>query len=152
MQIDDVDRRLLRYYQADPSLSAAALAETAGLTRAACWRRLEKLRAAGVIRGVHAVIDWAALGYAVEVSLRVAVDKTQPGAFDAVVARARKIPEVVEIQTFLGRVDLRLSVRARDMAHYQQIYHDRILTLPHIADIEGLMRVATLKDDESLPL
>ena len=50
MQIDDIDRRVLRYYQADPSLSAAALAEAAGLTRAAAWRRLERMRADGVIR------------------------------------------------------------------------------------------------------
>lgn len=152
MQIDDIDRRVLRYYQADPSLSAAALAEAAGLTRAAAWRRLERMRAEGVILGVHGVIDWRKLGYTVEVSLRVAVDKTQPGAFDAVIARAREIPEVIEIQTFLGRVDLRLSVLARDMSHYQEIYRDRILTLPHIADIEALTRVATIKEDESLPL
>lgn len=152
MQIDDIDRRVLRYYQADPSLSAAALAEAAGLTRAAAWRRLERMRAEGVIPGVHGVIDWRKLGYTVEVSLRVAVDKTQPGAFDAVIARAREIPEVIEIQTFLGRVDLRLSVLARDMSHYQEIYRDRILTLPHIADIEALTRVATIKEDESLPL
>jgi len=59
---------------------------------------------------------------------------------------------VVEIQTFLGRVDVRLYVIARDMAHYQQLYRDRILALPHIAELEALMTVATLKNDESLPL
>ena len=47
------------------------------------------------------------------------------------------------IQTFLGRVDVRLSVIARDMPHYQTIYRKQILTLPHIADIEALMHVAT---------
>lgn len=152
MQVDDQDRRLLRQYQADPTLSAAALAELAGMTRATCWRRLEKLSAAGIIRGRRAVIDWQKLGYEVEVSLRITLDKTQARAFDTVIAQARDIPEVIEIQTFLGRVDLRLSVIARDMRHYQEIYRSRILTLPHIADIEALMRVATLKQSESLPL
>lgn len=152
MQVDDQDRRLLRQYQADPSLSAAGLAEVAGLTRAACWRRLERMQAAGIITGLRAVIDWRALGYEVEVSLRLTLDKAQPNAFDEVIARAREIPEVIEIQTFLGRVDLRLSVIARDMAHYQELYRSRILTLPHLAEIEALMRVATIKQDESLPL
>lgn len=152
MQIDDMDRRLLRYYQADPGISAAALAQLCGLTRAACWRRLERLRSGGVIRGLRGVIDWRKLGYGVEVSLRVSVDKTSQGSVDAVIAKARKIPEVVEIQTFLGRVDLRLSVRAKDMQHYQRIYRDHILTLPHIADIEALVRVATIKEDENLPI
>ncbi|MFT4962274.1 MAG: Lrp/AsnC family transcriptional regulator, partial [Paracoccaceae bacterium] len=99
-----------------------------------------------------AVIDWAALGYAVEVSLRVTLDKTQPRAFDEFVAAARLIPEVLEIQTFLGRVDVRLSVIARDMAQYQTIYRGRILTLPHIADIEALMHIARLKSNEALPI
>ena len=152
MQIDDIDRRILRQYQADPTLGAAALAERAGLTRAACWRRLERLREAGVIRGLRAAIDWATLGYAVEVSLRITLDKSVPNAFDIVQARAREIPEVIEMQTFLGRVDLRLSVLARDMADWQRIYRERILTLPHIAEIEPLMRVATIKEDARLPL
>jgi len=84
--------------------------------------------------------------------LRVTLDKTQPRAFEDFTEQARRIPEVVEIQSFLGRVDLRLSVIARDMPHYQHIYRTAILTLPHIADIEALMHVARLKSDEVLPL
>ena len=110
------------------------------------------LSAAGVIRGRHAVIDWRALGWAVEVSLRFTLDKTHPRAFDEFLDAARKVPEVIEIQTFLGRVDVRLNVIARDMGHYQEIYRDRILTLPHIADIESLMLVSTIKRTGSLPL
>ena len=47
---------------------------------------------------------------------------------------------------------MRLNVIARDMAHYQQIYRERILTLPHIADIEALMHIANIKRAEGLPL
>ena len=92
------------------------------------------------------------LQYSVEVSLRFTLDKTQPRAFDEFLAAARLVPEVLEIQTFLGRVDVRLSVIARDMAQYQHIYRTRILTLPHIADIEALMHVARIKSDEALPI
>ncbi len=152
MQVDDIDRRLLRQLQADPNLPMAGLAERAGLSSAACGRRLEKLREAGVFHGVQSVINWAALGYSVQVSLRVTLDKTYARAFDEFLPEARKIPEVIEIQTFLGKVDLRLAVLARDMAHYQDIYRTRILTLPHIADIEALMHVAEIKKSETLPL
>ncbi|SHK87194.1 Lrp/AsnC family transcriptional regulator [Roseovarius marisflavi] len=150
--LDDTDRRILRHYQHDPKLGPADLAELAGVTPATCARRLDKMQASGVIRANRAVIDWRALGYEVEVSLRITLDKTQPRAFDEFMQDARKVPDVVEIQTFLGRVDLRLSVIARDMAHYQQIYRSAILTLPHIADIEALMHVARIKSDEALPL
>ena len=122
------------------------------MTPATCARRLERMQQDGVIRANRAVIDWRALGYEVEVSLRITLDKTQPRAFDEFIEAARNVPEVIEIQTFLGRVDLRLSVIARDMAHYQQLYRSAILTLPHIADIEALMHVARIKSDEVLPL
>ncbi|MGR3493915.1 Lrp/AsnC family transcriptional regulator [Citreimonas sp.] len=150
--LDDTDRRILRQLQSTPEGRAAEIAERAGVTPATYGRRIERLRAAGILRGVRGVIDWQALGYAVEVSLRVTLDKTQPRAFDAFIEAARAVPEVLEIQTFLGQVDARLSVIARDMAHYQQLYRDRLLTLPHIADIEALMHVARVKANETLPL
>lgn len=150
--LDDVDRRLLRYWQAEPSLSPGELAQRCGLTPGKAGRRISRMEEEGIIQGLGRVVNWTALGYAVEVSLRVTLDKTQGNAFDVFLAEARQVPEVIEVQTFLGRVDLRLSIIARDMAHYQQIYRSRILTMPHIADIEALMHVARIKDDETLPL
>lgn len=150
--LDDIDRRLLRLMQADPALAPPDLAEAAGLTPGRATRRLDRLRAEGVIMGQEAIIDWRKLGYALHVSLRFTLDKTAPRAFDEFIAAARDVPEVIEIQTFLGRVDVRLSVIARDLTDYQRLYRGHILTLPHIADIESLMTVAVVKSDEALPL
>lgn len=150
--LDSDDRRILRHLQADPALSATDLADLCNLPARSCARRIERMKEAGIIQGQEAVIDWTALGYTVEVSLRFTLDKTQARAFDEFLAAARQVPEVLEIQTFVGRVDVRLSVIARDLAHYQQLYRDRILTLPHIADIEALMHIARVKSNESLPV
>lgn len=150
--LDDMDRRILRQWQAEPSLSPSELSERCGASVAKINRRQLRLQDAGVIKGIEAVIDWTALGYAVEVSLRITLDKTIPRAFDDFIESARGVAEVIEIQTFLGRVDVRLSVVARDMPHYQHIYRSGILTLPHISDIEALMMVAQIKSNESLPL
>lgn len=152
MQFDDTDRRILRHHLAEPALSRADLATRAGVTVATLWRRLERLTEAGVIRPARAVIDWRKLGYEVEVSLRFTLDKTNPRAFDEFIAAAREVPEVVGIETFLGRVDVRLNVIARDMAHYQEVYRARILSLPHISELDALMLIATIKDSEGMPL
>jgi Lrp/AsnC family transcriptional regulator len=138
--------------QADPSLTVPELAALAGVTAGQAARRLDRMTDQGLIRGQTAVIDWAKLGYPLQVSLRVTLDKTVPSAFDAFLAAAREVAEVLEIQTFLGRVDVRLVLVARDLKHYQTLYRDRILALPHIADIEALMDVAAVKSDERLPL
>lgn len=152
MHIDDTDRRILRHHLADPGAPRAALADRAGVTPATLGRRLDRLRAGGVIRAERAIIDWRKLGYEVEVSLRFTLDKTDPRAFDEFIAAARKVPEVTAIETFLGRVDVRLNVIARDMGHWQDIYRHRILTLPHIAEVEALMLVSTIREGEALPI
>lgn len=150
--LDDLDRRLLRLLQADPARGVPDLADATGLTPARVTRRMDRLRQDGVLIGSHVVINWAALGYAVSVSLRITLDKTVSRAFDDFITAARQVPEVIEIQTFLGRVDVRLSLIAKDLPDYQRIYRTQVLTLPHIADIEALMTVASVKSDESLPL
>ena len=152
MQVDDVDRRILRHLQEDGGLTMGELAARAGLSSGACWRRVEKLEAGGVIEGREVVLDYRAMGYAVEVFLRITLDKTVGNAFDAFIAAARDIPEVGGIQTLLGRVDIRMDVRARDLAHYQEIYKERILALPHISDVESLMLIAEVKNTETLPI
>jgi Lrp/AsnC family transcriptional regulator len=116
MQIDDTDRRILRQLLADPGVAVADLADRAGVTAAT------GLAAAGAAEGNRrpdrpSVIDWRKLGWAVEVSLRFTLDKTNPVRSTSFLDAARAVPEVIEIQTFLGRVDLRLNVIARDMGH-----------------------------------
>ena len=150
--LDDLDRRILRYLQAEPDMPLSDLAERAATTPSVASRRLSRMRSDETIVSKTVLIDWAALGYEVEVSLRVTLDKTQPRAFDAFIDAARDVQEVIEIQTFLGRVDVRLSVVARDMADYQQVYRDRILTLPHIAEVEALMHVARIKTNAGVPI
>jgi Lrp/AsnC family transcriptional regulator len=150
--LDETDRRILRSLLSDPDAPPAELSDRAGVTQATWVRRIERMTRAGAIRGQHAVPGWAELGYAVTVSLRVTLDKADPGAFDRFLAAAREVPEVTEIQTFLGRVDVRLAVLARDMEDYRRVYHDRILTLPHIADIEALLDVSRVTTRQVPPI
>ena len=86
------------------------------------------------------------------IAVKKILDKTYPKAFQDFLNAARQIHQVIEIQTFLGRVDVRLSIVARDMSDYRRLYQDEILNLPHIAELEALMHVATLKISEELPL
>lgn len=150
--LDDESRAILRQFQANPGLTVPELAALVRMTPARITRRLDRLQEDGVIKGQEAVINWQALGYTVHVALRITLDKTVAQAFDEFMTAARQVPEVLEVQTFLGRVDVRLALIARDLQDYQRIYRADILTLPHIADIEALMTVATVKRDEALPL
>lgn len=150
--LSNLDKRLVRHIMNDPDAGTQLLAERVGMSTTACWRKIEKLQEMGVIRGFIFDIDWKKLGYELEVSLRITLDKTQSDAFEVFISRARKINEVNEIQTFLGRVDVRLNILARDLAHYQSIYRDQILNLPYISEIEALMLISDIKRTEVLPI
>lgn len=150
--LDEECRKILRHWQRDAGQKPSQLAQALGMSLPRLTRRMDEMRANGVLRGQKARIDWKKLGFAVEVSLRITLDKTQSRAFDEFMEAARLVAQVTEMQTFLGRVDVRLTVIARDMADYQQLYRDQILTLPHIADIEALMQVAQVFEREVLPL
>lgn len=150
--LDDLERRLLRLMQDDADLPIAEVARQAGASAGACWRRINRMQQDGIIMGKSVEIDWRRLGLEVCVFLRVTLDKTAPRAFDQFLAAARQVHEVNSLQTLIGRVDLRMDVRARDLAHYHAIYRDKILALPHIAEIEALMLISELKNTESLPL
>ncbi len=152
MQTDPTDRHILRLLQADASKPMAQIAAATGTSPGACWRRVERLTAAGVIRGHRISIDMRALGFDVQVFLRITLDKTAANAFDTFIAEAQRIPNVQSIETLLGRVDIRMDVVARDLAHYQEVYTTRILALPHIADVEALMLVSELKNSEALAI
>ena len=138
--------------QSDALLSVADIAEKVGVGSASCWRRIGRMEKSGIIKDQVAIIDPKALGLEVEVSLRITLDKTQTDAFDRFIEAARKVKEVNEIQTFLGRVDVRLNILARDMSHYQEIYRSQILLLPHIADIEALMLISNVMSKDGVPL
>ena len=150
--LDDTDRRILRLVQEDAGLSSGELAGRVGVSAAVVARRIERLEAAGVIAGWAIDLDPRALGYEVSVSLRVTLDKTERRAFDDFIAQARDVPEIDAVHTLLGRVDVRLNVLARDLEHYQEIYRDKILSLPHVLDIEALMLVSDVKSAPGVPL
>ena len=62
--IDGFDRKILALLQRDATLSLAEIAERVGLSSTPCWRRIQKLEQAGVIRRRVALLEPQALGLA----------------------------------------------------------------------------------------
>ena len=73
--LDTLDKRILRHLQNEPESSVANIAEKATTTPSVVSRRLAKLQEEGYILGQELVLDWAALGFEVQVSLRITLDK-----------------------------------------------------------------------------
>src|SRR5260221_13232487 len=66
-KLDKIDLGILADLQADGRMTNVDLAERAGISAPPCLRRVRALERAGVIRGYHADISPAPLGYNVTV-------------------------------------------------------------------------------------
>ena len=63
--LDATDIRILSAVQKNGQLSKTRLAEIVNLSPTPCWARLDRLKAAGYIRGYHADVDPRLLGFEV---------------------------------------------------------------------------------------
>ena len=69
--MDKLDRKLLRLMQPDASLSVAELADALGMSKSACWRRIQKLEESGVIRQRVTLLSPAKLGLGLTVFISI---------------------------------------------------------------------------------
>jgi len=147
IDLDDIDRAILRALGADGSLNAKQVGEAVGLSQPAAWRRIRRLEEAGVIRGRRLVLDRAKLGFGVTVfvGVRLAVrGRLDLEAFERAVTA---IPEVQVVQHVLGVFDYRLRVVARDLSDFERILRRRIMTLPGVGAVESNVMLSDVKDE-----
>src|ERR1700761_1412696 len=109
--MDQMDRKLLRALQEDGRITNQALAERCGLSPAACFDRVKRLRGSGVIRGYTALLDPEKLDRALLVFIEVLLDRTTDDVFAAFAAHVRELPEVLECHMVAGGFDYLLKVR-----------------------------------------
>jgi DNA-binding Lrp family transcriptional regulator len=117
LQIDDVDQRIIASLVADARSSYADIGARVSLSAPAVTRRVDRLRAAGVIRGFTAVIDPAAVGWTTEAFVELfCAGRTTPAQIGVAV---RRLPEVVGAYTVSGEADALVHLRAADIAHLE---------------------------------
>ncbi|MEM9222060.1 MAG: Lrp/AsnC family transcriptional regulator [Pseudomonadota bacterium] len=150
--LDDTDRRILRALQADATRSVSEIAEEVGLSQTPCWRRIKRLREAGVILGNVAQIDAEAVGLAFTsyAFVKLALpSRTNMDRFDVLV---RQWPEVVTCERITGAVDYLIKVVARDIKEYDAFLRDKLLDSDLVSDVQSRIVVATVKPPAPLPI
>src|SRR5260370_42354758 len=96
MSLDSFDKKILDCLQDDAGMALAEIARRAGLSTAPCWRRINRLQEAGVIRARVALLERKAVnaGVTVFVAVRTAQHNAQwLGRFAKAVA---SFPEVMD--------------------------------------------------------
>ena len=137
IDLDDLDRAMLRALALDGALSAGELGRRLGLSQPAAWRRQKRLLEAGVIKGLRLEVDRTALGFGVTVFLGVKLATKGRVSLEDFERAVAAIPEVQVVQHVLGLFDYRLRVVARDIADFERVLRRRIMTLPGVGNVEA---------------
>jgi Lrp/AsnC family leucine-responsive transcriptional regulator len=117
-QLDSTNLRLIAALQDDARLSLAELGRRVGLSAPAVGERLARLEQSGVIRGYHADVDPRALGYALDVVLRV---RPAPRELAKVAELARATAEVTECHRVTGDDCFVMRLHVRDVEHLEEV-------------------------------
>lgn len=94
--LDRTDRAILKALQRDASISNVTLAEKVKLSAPACLRRVERLKQAGLIKNIVALLDNEALDAGMVVLIGVVLDRSTPESFAAFEAAAQKVSGCME--------------------------------------------------------
>ena len=137
IDLDDLDRALLRALAQEGGLSAGELGRRLGLSQPVAWRRVKRLEEAGVLAGRRLEVDRAALGFGVTVFLGVKLAMKGRVSLEDFERAVVAIPEVQVVQHVLGLFDYRLRVVARDIADFERVLRRRIMTLPGVGQVEA---------------
>ena len=137
LDLDDLDRSILRALIQDATQSAGALGRRLGLSQPATWRRIKRLEAAGVLAGRRVDLDQGALGFGVTVFLGIKLAAKGRVSLEDFERAVTAIPEVQVVQHVLGLFDYRLRVTARDLPDFERVLRRRIMTLPGVGQVES---------------
>jgi DNA-binding Lrp family transcriptional regulator len=143
LQLDEVDKRIIASLVSDARASYAEIGTIVSLSAPAVKRRVDRLRAAGVIRGFTAVVDPAAVGWTTEAFVELfCTGRTTPAQ---IAVAAKRHPEVVGAYTISGRADALVHLRAADIGHLEQAL-ERLRAEPFITSTHSMIVLSRLVD------
>jgi len=151
--MDDLDRRVIDLFAAEPRVGVLEASRRLGVARGTVQARLDRLESTGVITGWGPDLSPDALGYPVTafLTLEIRQETAAGGGHDAVGAHLAAIPEVLEAHTITGAGDLMVRVVARSNTDLQRVI-DLVLAAPAITRSSTVIALATQVPFRVLPL
>lgn len=146
LDLDRIDLRLLRLLQEDGRMSNAELAERINVSPATCHRRTRRLIAAGVVRGIRAVVAPERVGLGAVVLVGVVLDRSTPESFAAFEAAILALPVVLDCHLVAGDFDYLLKIRARDMADFNKLHAESLIALPGVRQTRTFFVMKEVKE------
>jgi Lrp/AsnC family transcriptional regulator len=149
--MDTTDRQILACLQEDATMPVAEIARRVGLSSTPCWRRIQKLEEAKIIRARVALLDSKQLNVGVTVFVSVRTNQHSLAWLERFAAAVEDMPEVVEFYRMSGEIDYLLRVVVPDIAAYDRFYK-RLIAKIELSDVSSSFAMEQIKYTTALPL
>jgi len=152
VKLDRIDRKILNDLQDKGRMTNVQLAARAGISAPPCLRRVRALEESGVIKGYHAEIDPASLGYGISVWAQVGLasqSETDLKKFEDLI---KSWPLVRECYLVSGEADYVLKIVAEDWDAYQKFLTQHLTAAPNISHIKSALGIRIAKYKPGVPI
>ncbi len=145
VKLDRIDRRILRDLQDNGRMTNVELARRAEISAPPCLRRVRALEEAKVIKGYHAELNPAALGFHVTVFAHVGLSSQAEHDLKAFEDMVNTWPQVRECHMLAGETDFLLKIVAEDWDAYQTFLTTKLTTAPNVSHVKSALAIRTSK-------
>jgi DNA-binding Lrp family transcriptional regulator len=151
IDLDATDWRLLDLLQTDASLSNLALAEAAAVSPATALRRVKRLREAGVIERISALLAPAFAGRGLSAICEVTLDRQGAELQDAFEARAVAQAAVQQCWRVSPGPDFVLVVWAADMPAFHALSQALFTQDANVRNVKTYFAIKRAKFEPRVP-
>jgi Lrp/AsnC family leucine-responsive transcriptional regulator len=151
-QRDRIDRAIVTRLQVDGRLANVDLADAVSLSPSACLRRVKALEADGIIAGYRAEVDRIRAGLDLTVFIELRVEGHSKESAARIEQALTAIPAVVACYVVSGSADFFVEAAVPDLASYEQLLLEQILTIPSIVDARSTFAIRTVLSRGPLPV
>lgn len=152
MELDARDRQILKQLQTDCRISNADLADQAGLSPSACWRKTRSLEESGVIDGYRASVSPKAVGLTFQALVHVHLTRHNPDRLQEFISAIEARPEVLECYATTGQADYHLRVLCRDITAYNAFLEDFLFRLTAVESAQTNVVLKEVKRSFEVPV
>ncbi len=151
-ELDRTDRAILKALQRDASISNVALAGKVNLSPPACLRRVERLKEAGLIKGIVALLNPRVVDAGTLVMIGVVLDRSTPESFTDFEKAVQKVSGCLECHVVTGEFDYFMLLRTKDNDSYNRLHAEQLLSLPGVRQIRTFMALKQVLSTTQLPV
>ena len=126
LSLDATDIRILSAVQQHVQLSKTRLAALVNLSATPCWARLDRLKAAGYIRGYHADLALERIVDFTQIVVTVSLGSHRKVEFDRFEDHIRNLDEVIHCIATGGGMDYVMTIVTPNLAAFQALMDDML--------------------------